>query len=312
MFKDFRPPIQKIELDTVQSAQICLYVLRDDLSHPYLSGNKWRKLKYNLENFKASGKKAILSFGGKYSNHLIACAAAGKAFNIPMIGILRGEETVSNPNLMFLKNCGMKLLSISREEYRFRNDPAFLNKLFARCVKEFGEILTKPDELFLIPEGGSNPDGVKGCMEIINDIPESATHIVTACGTGSTLAGIAKSCRTNQMSIGISVLRGENFLNEYVLGQGASVEKFNINFDYHFGGYAKAPNDLLTFCGAFSALTNIPTEPVYTGKMFYGVMDLISKGFFPPGSKVVMVHTGGIFNLERNMRVESESSRTVN
>ncbi len=278
-------------------------MLRDDLSHPFLAGNKWRKLKYTIQDFENSDKKAILTFGGKYSNHLVACAAAGKMMKIPMIGILRGEEKVSNANLVFLQQCGMKLLSVSRVEYRLRDDPEYLQKLFEKCVQEFPDILSGTDDIFLVPEGGSSDAGVKGCMEIMNDVPSSASHICVACGTGTTLAGISMNTREDQKAIGISVLKGENFLMKSVLKHGAPAERTQIIFDYHFGGYARSSVELQRFCIDFARQTGIAIESVYTGKLFFAIMDLISKKYFPQGSHIVLIHTGGIFDFNRALEI---------
>lgn len=217
-----------------------------------------------------------------------------------MIGILRGEEIVSNPNLTYLQNCGMQLLSVGREEYRLRNDPEFLKILFEKCVKELKGIIQSSDDIFLIPEGGSNAAGVKGCMEIVKDLPESVSHIITACGTGSTLAGIAAGTSPHQKAVGIAVLRAEKFLMQSVLSQGAPADRTSLIFNYHFGGYAKNNEKLLNFCTEFSSLTGIPLEPVYTGKLFFAVMDLISKFYFPAGSNIALIHTGGIYNFDKN------------
>ena len=291
--------LQKIDTETVRKAGIELFVLREDLLHPFLSGNKWRKLKYNLEDFKTSGRKAILTFGGKYSNHLVACAAAAKMFDIPMIGILRGEESVINPHQTFLKKCGMHLLSVTREEYRRREQPGFLIELYETCRKEFSEIISSSKDIFMIPEGGSNESGVKGCSEIMKDIPADSSHIMVACGTGATLSGIARGLDSRQKIIGIAVLKGENFLYESVIRNGALPEKTSILFDYHFGGYAKSPEDLKSFCRNFTIQTGIPIEPVYTGKLFFGAMDLIANNYFPKDSKIVLIHSGGIFDFEK-------------
>lgn len=293
------PIIQKIQPDQSFSNEIELSVLREDLLHPFLSGNKWRKLKYNIEDFKHSDKKAIVTFGGKFSNHLVATAAACKLFNIPIIGILRGDENVSNPNLLFLQECGMKLYPISREEYRERHNILFLKNLSEQIVKKFSELNCTSADLFIIPEGGSNPAGVKGCREIMNNIPQETTHICVACGTGSTIAGIAGNILSHQIAVGISVLKAENFMSNSILKHGASLEQIKIFFDYHFGGYAKTKPELLEFCDDYSKRWNLPIEPVYTGKLFFGIMDLIKKNYFPVGSKIVAIHTGGIFDFEK-------------
>ncbi len=182
-------PVQSLELPQAFSGKLKLSVLREDLVHPFLSGNKRRKLKYNLSDFRDSGKRVLVTFGGKYSNHLVATAAAGRILNFPAIGVLRGDEDVSNPNIDFLKRCGMKLLKLGREEYRLRNNKEFLKSLSKKCADQFPEIVDSPDEIFIVPEGGANEAGVKGCEEILSDAPIDATYLCTASGTGSTLAG---------------------------------------------------------------------------------------------------------------------------
>ena len=300
MFTQFpKALIQKIPLNGHPEANVELSVLREDLSHPFLAGNKWRKLKYNLEAFRLSQKKAIITFGGKYSNHLVACAAAGKIFGIPMIAIMRGEEDVINPNILFLKKCGMRIINITREDYRKREDSSFLDKLSALCSQTFPELKCRPEDFLLVPEGGSNTEGVKGCIEIMDDVPEEITHVCVACGTGTTLAGIASGLAKHQTAIGISVLRAENFLLKSVLSRGADPERTKIIFDYHFGGYAKKTKALEQFCLEFTASTGIPIEPVYTGKLFFAIDDMISKGYFPPGSKILIFHCGGIFDFNK-------------
>ena len=296
-----KSPVQKIALKGTLPADVELSVLREDLGHPFLAGNKWRKLKYNLQAFKGSEKKAIITFGGKYSNHLVACAAAGKIFNIPMVAIMRGEELVVNPNIEFLKRCGMKIIDVTREHYRLRAEIAFQEMIMALCVKKFPELNCRPDDLMIIPEGGCNADGVKGCKEIMDDVPADTTHVCIASGTGATLAGVASNLLEHQKAIGVSVLKAENFLPSSVYSKGADKEKTSITFDYHFGGYAKKSLELENFCSEFSISTGIPTEPVYTGKLFFAISDMISKDLFPSGSKIMMIHSGGIFDFGKTL-----------
>lgn len=294
-------PVQRLQLPRAFDGKLKLSVLREDLVHPFLSGNKRRKLKNNLSDFRDSGKRVLVTFGGKYSNHLVATAAAGRILNFPAIGVLRGEEDVSNPNIEFLKNCGMKLLKLGREEYRLRNNKDFLKSLSQKCADQFPEIVDSPDDIFIVPEGGANEAGVKGCEEILADVPPDTTYVCTATGTGSTLAGIARACGERQTALGISVLRGESFLMDNVRAFGVREEKVRLIHDYHFGGYAKRNAELMNFCETFSRRNNIPIEPVYTGKLFYGVFDLINKNYFSDGSHIVLIHTGGYFNFDKEI-----------
>lgn len=265
--------------------ELQVFVLRLDLIHPIISGNKLYKLKYNLEEFHRQKKEFLVTFGGAYSNHLVATATAGKESDIYTIGIIRGEELDENSNecLKFISSCGMKLIFVTREEYR---------RLRENNADLFSLVDIPASKLFLLPEGGSNELAVKGCEEITRNIPFDFDYICCACGTGATLAGIAKSLKGNQQAIGISVLMGEGFLENTIKKFTASTNNFEIIHDYHFGGYAKSTTELEIFCKRFNEGNDIPIEPVYTGKLFFGVYDLIRKDFFEKGRKIVIVHTG--------------------
>jgi len=285
-------PLQKIEEDFLNEKEINLYVLRTDLTHPYISGNKWFKLKYNLEEAKRQGKTTLVTFGGAYSNHIVATAAAGKEFGFKTIGIIRGEELASpptplqkerggNPVLEFAKECGMELVFVSRKEYRNKSIP------------------TLPDvtiDHYILPEGGTNELAVKGCAEIIDLIDIPFDYICCAVGTGGTISGIISSLKTNQKAIGFSVLKGGEFLNAEIakLLNGYLVSgEWALNSDYHFGGYAKKNAELLCFISEFRTKYNIPLDFVYTGKMMFGIFDLIKRDVFEKGKTIVAVHTGG-------------------
>jgi 1-aminocyclopropane-1-carboxylate deaminase len=263
-------------------------ILRDDLVHPYLSGNKWRKLKYNLSDFRTSGKKTVVTFGGAYSNHLVATAAASKIFSFESIGIVRGEK-VSNDYLNFIEGCGMKLLFINRNDYRLKDDPEFVQSF----LKKSG---MNADECFMIPEGGSNEAAVKGVSEIFFDIGET-DFVLCACGTGTTLAGIARTLKPGQKAIGITVLKAPGYIENQVKLFNGNCENVIVFDDYHFGGYAKSNAELEVFCKSFTGHTKIPIEPVYTGKAFYALEDLLKKNYFEKGSRITVVHTGGIFDF---------------
>jgi 1-aminocyclopropane-1-carboxylate deaminase len=261
-------------------------ILRDDLIHPFVSGNKWRKLKYNIAAFEKSGCRSVVTFGGAYSNHLVATAAASKIFKFDVTGIVRGE-TVRNSCTDFMTECGMKLHFISRSDYRRKDDPSFINGLLKKINPSF-----HAGDFFIIPEGGANENAVRGAAEISADAGEF-DFIICPCGTGTTLAGLARSLKAGQKAIGISVLKAEGYIENQVLAFNGNLENVVVINDYHFGGYAKTNDILSQFCRDFMQSTGIRTEPVYTGKMFYAFNDLVRKKYFPPGSRITLVHTGG-------------------
>ena len=276
-------PLQKIADPAIASSGVNLFVLRLDMIHPHISGNKYFKLKYNLEEAKRQGKDTLLTFGGAYSNHIAAVAAAGQEQDFKTIGVIRGDELASppaplrgergeqplNPTLSFAKECGMKFHFVSREEYRKRDNPDF-PKLFPQL----------PNNYYLLPEGGTNELAVKGCAEILSLIDIPFDVVCCPVGTGGTLTGIISSLKGKQKAIGFSVLKGIDFPD--------------TNPDYHFGGYAKHTPELLRFIENFEKQNNIPLEQVYTGKMMFGIYDLIQKGHFKRNETVVAVHTGGL------------------
>ncbi|MBW4603728.1 MAG: pyridoxal-phosphate dependent enzyme [Calothrix sp. FI2-JRJ7] len=281
------PPIQKIDSKVARVKGVELYVLRLDLVHPVISGNKWFKLKYNLEAAKRENLDTILTFGGAYSNHIHATAAAGNLFGFKTIGVIRGEETLPlNPTLEFAKSQGMQLVYADRQTYKQRNSETLRQDLLS-C---FGKV-------FIIPEGGCNLDGVRGCREIISQDFEFDIACI-ACGTGTTLAGVALSLNTKQHLIGFPVLKGGDFLKQDIQGLMAPYQR-NINVswelicNYHFGGYAKVNDELLRFAREFEMEYGVPLDYVYTAKMFYGVMDLVKEGYFD-GRRVLLIHTGGL------------------
>ena len=296
--------MQQIYDSVLQEAGISLYIKRLDLTHPYISGNKWYKLKYNLEEARKQNKNILLTFGGAYSNHIVATAAAGKEFGFDTIGIIRGEKILPlNPALEFAQNCGMKFLFVDREKYKRKEDENFIYSLSL----PFGEV--RRGGIYLISEGGSNALAVKGCMEILNDNDKIFDYVCCACGTGATLAGIVLSLKNNQQAIGFSVLKGENTLSHKVKdfiteeiqmpvhtlrqAQRDGTENWKINVNYNFGGYAKSTPDLLSFIDKFYEQHNIKLDFIYTGKMMAAIYDLAIKKYFTSGSKIVAIHTGG-------------------
>lgn len=297
------PPLEQINSEIARRAGVDLYVLRLDLMHAWVNGNKWFKLKYNLLEAKEKNFTTLLTFGGAYSNHIYATVAAGSLFGFRTIGVIRGEERLPlNPTLSFAVQQGMQLVYLNREMYRQRNTPELEEYLQQR----FGEV-------FIIPEGGSNLNGVRGCTEIIDRASIAFDRICVACGTATTLAGIALSLHEGQRAIAFPVLKNgaflvqeiENLLTNY-LASGlpapySSPASWELVCDYHFGGYAKVNDELILFSQQFTQKYGVPLDYVYTAKMFYGVMDLLKQGFFRRGDSLLLVHTGG---LQGNLGME--------
>ena len=260
-------PLQKIADSHIEKYGVNLFILRLDLIHPTISGNKWYKLKYNLEEAKKQKKETLLTFGGAFSNHIAATAAVGKEFGFKTIGIIRGDELKEEENktLRFAKECGMELHFVSREDYGEKKIPSPLTQQL--------------NNFYLLPEGGTNELAVKGCAEIISHINIPFDFVCSAVGTGGTIAGIISSLKENQKAIGFSVLKGGEFLKDEIRKFIPSPlpppegDKWEINTDYHFGGYAKHTLELLKFIADFEKQNNIPLEHVYTGKMMFAIYD---------------------------------------
>jgi 1-aminocyclopropane-1-carboxylate deaminase len=288
-----KPPLQKITDPLLDNLAVNLYVKREDLIHPFVSGNKWRKLKYNLLEAKSQGKDTLLSFGGAFSNHIYALAAAGSEFGFKTVGVIRGKDaSEDNPTLSFAKNCGMEFYMIDRDEYKKKDDHDFLEKL-----------RRKYDDPYIIPEGGSNSLAVKGCAEIIDEINIDFDYICCPCGTGATLAGLVAGLKGQKKALGFSVLKGGEFLipdvKKLLTGyKGMRYDNWSICLDYHFGGYAKTNPELSLFIERIEKQHEIIYEPIYTGKMMFGIYDLLNKGFFKPGETIICIHTGGLQGLE--------------
>ncbi len=293
MLKYIDSPITEILDPTLKKAEIRLFVKREDKNHPRISGNKWWKLKYNLEEAKKLGHEKLLTFGGAFSNHIYATAAAAQEFGFKSIGIVRGEETLPlNETLVFAKSSGMKLHYVSREEYKEKATPEFVERLKDR----FGNF-------YLIPEGGTNELAVKGCAEFAREKLSSIDFdfLCLPIGTGGTMAGIVTGLKGKRKVIGFSALKNGEFLNEKVKKlvsdfSGREFSNWTIETDYHFGGYSKRTNDLDQFISQMKDQHNLPLDFVYTGKMVAGVFDLISKNYFHKRSKILMLHTGGLRN----------------
>lgn len=276
---------QQISLPFLKAHHIALYIKREDALHPVMSGNKYRKLKYNIEEARAQKHQTLLSFGGAHSNHIGAVAAAGKEYGFKTIGIIRGEELAhnwkENPTLHKATQAGMQLHFLTRGEYREKDSSAFLQKL----KEEFGSF-------YLLPEGGTNALAVKGCEEILSDADKLFDVICCSVGTGGTVAGISNSACENQRVIGFSALAGD-FLKKDIR-KFARNKNWELVSDYHFGGYAKVNKELIDFMNDFKAQTNILLDPVYTAKMIYGLFHMIKNNKIKRHSKILAIHTGGL------------------
>jgi 1-aminocyclopropane-1-carboxylate deaminase len=285
-------PVTQLHDPLFKQKKLTVFVKRDDLIHPELQGNKWRKLKYNLIHAKQNNIKTLLTFGGAYSNHIHATAAAGKYYDFNTIGIIRGEvHTPLNSTLQDASDWGMQLHYVSRAEYRNKTSASFIDNLKQR----FGEF-------YLIPEGGNNHFALKGCQEIVTELDQHYDTLCVDCGTGATIAGLISAVNRQTSVLGFSVLKGADFLHKDITEMLLQLTKttfdnWQLNNDYHFGGYAKSTETLMQFIQLFKQQHNIQLEPVYSGKMFFGIYDLIRKDYFKPHSKIVAIHSGGLQGL---------------
>lgn len=278
-------PIVELQSPLIQQAEIKLLIKREDQNHPFVSGNKWWKLKYNLETALKAGHDTLLTFGGAYSNHIYATAAAAHELGLKFIGIIRGEETLPlNSTLSFAKASGMQLHYVSREAYRNKTEPSFIEQLH----NQFGDF-------YLIPEGGTNELAVKGCGEFAKQLNAEVDfdYVCLPVGTGGTIAGMIDGMNESKKIMGFPALKGANFLEDEIR-QYTSKKNWQLVYDYHFGGYAKVTKELTEFMDQFEKQFNVPLDPTYTSKMMFGIMDLIKKNFFEAGSTILAVHTGGL------------------
>ncbi|MFD2891676.1 1-aminocyclopropane-1-carboxylate deaminase/D-cysteine desulfhydrase [Flavobacterium chuncheonense] len=278
---------QKVNINLPNGIE--LYIKREDLLHPYISGNKFRKLKYNVLEALRLEKEQLLTFGGAFSNHILALAAAGKENNLPTIGVIRGEELENkvedNPTLLKAMEFGMQFKFVSRAQYRLKEEGSFLVDL----QKEFGDF-------YLVPEGGTNSLAIKGCEEILDSEDKIFDFVCCAVGTGGTISGIINSAANHQKVLGFSSLKG-GFLSD-VICNFVTRKNWEIFSEYHFGGYGKTTDELIGFLNSFYENTGIPLDPIYTGKMMYGILDMVNRGLIPSNSKIVAIHTGGLQGIK--------------
>ena len=283
----------------LKNTSVKLFIRREDLIHPFVSGNKFRKLKYNLLEAKNQKKTTLLTFGGAFSNHIAATAFAGKQNGFKTIGIIRGDELASkineNPTLKFAQDNGMVFEFVSREAYRLKESDDFIENL----KNNYGDF-------YVIPEGGTNDLAVKGCEEILKEEDSFFDYICSSIGTGGTISGIINSALPHQKVLGFPSLKGD-FLQKDIR-KFADKENWTLISDYHFGGYGKVSIELIEFINSFYQENDIPLDPIYTGKMVFGVIDLIHQGYFPENSKILMIHTGGLQGIEgMNLKLKSKN-----
>ncbi|NML56113.1 1-aminocyclopropane-1-carboxylate deaminase/D-cysteine desulfhydrase [Chryseobacterium cheonjiense] len=291
-------PIQEIPIDK----KIRLFIKREDLIHPQISGNKYWKLFFNINKYLAEKpeKPYVITFGGAFSNHIAAVSAVGSLAGIPTLGMIRGEELkdkwLQNPTLLFAKKNGMNLQFVSREEYRHKE------KLTEFLKTEFPHAL-------VVPEGGTNEEAVEGIKMMLNDDTKDFDYLCTAVGTGGTISGISKFCEENQKVIGFKAVR-DNSLEDSI-SKLTRRRNFDL-IDSSFGGYGKINDENIRFINDFKLNYGIPLEPIYTGKMMQKIFELIEEGYFPENSKVLCFHTGGLQGIEgANVLLEKQNRNLI-
>ncbi|MFN0276449.1 MAG: 1-aminocyclopropane-1-carboxylate deaminase/D-cysteine desulfhydrase [Chitinophagales bacterium] len=271
-------------ISSIQFKNTNIDVLRLDAMNLPVGGNKFYKLKYNIAEALEMNFPSLITFGGAFSNHVCAVALAGKLNNLKTIGVIRGEDDTNNPTLNFCREQGMFLHFMSREDYKNKYDENFIDA----CINKFGDI-------YLLPEGGTNALALKGTSEILTGIDIQYDHIICAVGTGGTLAGIISTPDLRSKVTGISVLKGDTNLSEKVSSLlDVENENWEINYNYHLGGYAKYNTELMEFILQFEKTYSILLDPVYTGKVFYAIFDMIDKKQIAPDQKILAIHTGGL------------------
>lgn len=281
----------QIHLPILNEKRVELYVKREDLIHPYISGNKFRKLYYNLQKAKECAARYLVTFGGAFSNHILATAVAGKEQGFKTIGVIRGEELgvnlkktlAENHTLKKAHGFGMEFRFVSRVQYKQKQEPTFLMELKEQFPNSY-----------IIPEGGTNELAIKGCEEILTETDLlKFTHIACAMGTGGTVSGIINRSKKEQRIKIFPALKGK-WMTEEIKNFKVNKENWCVVPHYHFGGYAKVSDELVTFINTFYQQTGIPLDPIYTGKMMFGLLDMIEKGVLKTESKVLAIHTGGL------------------
>lgn len=304
-------PMPPIPLETIHhplfaEKGLTLQILRTDKTDPIISGNKWFKLKHNLIAAKKQNYKTLLSFGGPYSNHLHALASAGKANGFNTIGIIRGEEHLPlNPTLSDVTTQGMKLFYLNRQTYRNKHQPEVIQQIKELIAAEDPFCEGKlADQFYLVPEGGTNALAVLGASEIASFIPDDADYVCVPCGTGGTMAGIITGLNLlnshKTKVLGFPAMKGGQFLKPVIQEllntqkKGPAITQWELLYDWSFGGFGKINQQLALFIHDFEKKYQVELDPVYTAKMMCAMVSMVDKDFFPKGSKIIAIHTGGL------------------
>lgn len=276
---------QQIKLSLFAEKQIEVWMKRDDLLHPFVSGNKYRKLKYLAQDAVAKGKSHLVTFGGAYSNHLVATASSAAALGLKATAIVRGEEPLTNSMLSICRLYGMEIQQVNRETYRDKD-------------KVFNTFFKNNDTVYRIEEGGYSSLGAKGCADLITELKQPYNHIFCAVGTGTTVAGLINGSNSNSTPInGIVVLKGAEYLKAEIDHLLSPQKEYMLHHNFHFGGYGKFDSEIITFIKEFAQQTGILLDPVYTAKMMMGIIRLAKKDYFTPNTRILTIHTGGLWGL---------------
>lgn len=279
---------QRIFLDAFKDAGVEVFLKREDLIHPVVSGNKYRKLKYNLQEVRAGQYPGLLTFGGAYSNHIAATAYACREAGVPCVGVIRGEELEGKPLNATLRHAeadGMRFHFTSRERYR--------NKMTQEMLDYWEGLFPG---YYILPEGGSNQLAVKGCAEILEEEDLEFDYIGTPVGTGGTMAGLITGSAEEQHVLGFPALKGDFLKDE--IAKFVTASNWSLVAGFQFGGYARVTGELIEFINIFKQETGIALDPVYTGKMMYGLKALAETGYFKAGTKILAIHTGGLQGIK--------------
>ena len=294
---------QEISLPILKKYNKKIYFKREDLIHPIISGNKFRKLKYNIKEAQKINKTHIISFGGAYSNHLLALSYVGKLYGLSTVGIIRGDELLKKKLNSTLQKCndfGMKFIYVSREDYRKRNQKKYIDSL---------QKLYKNS--FIIPEGGTNYLGVKGCEEILTKKDEFFDVICCPVGSGGTVSGLINSKNINQKILGFSALKASGINN--VISNFVNNNNWELYDDVFFGGYSKVDNKLVSFINETYVNTGILLDPIYNSKMLFRIINLILNNKWPFGDKILIINTGGLQSVyEMNLKLKKKGCITIN
>ncbi|WP_188405268.1 1-aminocyclopropane-1-carboxylate deaminase/D-cysteine desulfhydrase [Psychroflexus salis] len=289
------------------STGIELWIKREDEIHPVVSGNKFRKLKYNLLQAQKEGKTKLLTFGGAYSNHIAATAKAARLSGLQSIGIIRGDELAKNFSTVLQENSTLKFAHLNGMQFYFETRENYQNKYASSQLEKYKNLF---GEVFVIPEGGTNALAIQGCKEILSNEDSKFDVICSSAGTGGTVAGLIEAASNHQEVIAFSALKG-NFLKDEIK-KWTSKTNWQLNTDFHLGGYAKVSEELIQFINSFYTTYQIPLDPIYTGKMLFGLFQLIKSGYFSENTRILAIHTGGLQGVESmNKKLQSQNKEII-